>query len=151
MPSSLRFSLSVSINFKLPILNFKAENFKVKTDSTVHEGRYSVVAVANAAMYGYNFTIAPQAKLTDGLLDVVFIKEAPLARTMINSWRMLNKTLDKSKIVDIVKTSEVVISVDKPYYYHVDGESFQFDSELHFQVVPSSLNMLFPKNSHVLN
>jgi len=132
------------------LVKFKAENYHVKTDEQTVEGAFSLIAVANAAMYGYNFTIAPKAKLTDGLLDVVFVKEAPLARTVINSWRMLNSSLDKSKLVDIIKTKEVTISIDKPYYYHVDGESFQFDTELHFKVVPLSLTMLFPENSPLI-
>ncbi len=134
------------------IVKFKAENYTVTTsENKTINGAFSVIAVANAAMYGYNFTIAPKAKLTDGLLDVVFVKEASLARTMINSWRMLNNSIHKSKLVDIIKTKEVQISLDKPYYYHVDGESFKFDSELHFKIVPKSLNVLFPLNSHVLD
>jgi len=133
------------------MLKFKAENFTVKTDSGIIEGAYTLVAVANSAMYGYNFTIAPQANLTDGLLDIVFIKDASLARTFLNSWRMLNNSLEKSKLVNIVRSKEVVVSLEKPYYYHVDGESYQFETELHFKVVPLSLNMLFPKESHVLN
>lgn len=133
------------------MLKFKAENFVVKTDSGTIEGAFTVVAIANSAMYGYNFTIAPQAKLTDGLLDVVFIKDASLARTFLNSWRMLNSSLEKSKLVNIIRSKEVVVSLEKPYYYHVDGESNQFESDLHFKVVPLSLNMLFPQESPVLN
>lgn len=133
------------------MLKFKAENYKVKTDSQTIEGAYSIIAVANAAMYGYNFSIAPKAKLTDGLLDVVFIRDAPLAKTLLNSWRMLNNTMDKSQLVDIIKTKEVIVSTDKPYYYHVDGESYQFDTDLHFKVVPNSLNVLLPKDTTVID
>ncbi len=132
------------------IVKFSAEKYHVQTDEEQIIGAYSIIAVANAAMYGYNFTIAPKAKLTDGLLDVVFVKEAPLVKTLLNSWRMLNNTLDKSKLVEIIKTKEVIISTEKPYYYHVDGESFQFDTDLHFKIVPKSLNVLFPEDSDVL-
>ncbi len=133
------------------MLKFKAEKYVVKTDNETIEGVYTLIAVANSAMYGYNFTIAPNAELMDGLLDVVFIKNASLARTFLNSWRMLNNSLDKSRLVNIIKSKEVVVSMNKPYYYHVDGESFEFENELHFKVVPLSLNLHFPPESRVLN
>lgn len=126
------------------LIKFKAETYSVKTEDETIEGPFSVIAVANAAMYGYNFTIAPLAELTDGLLDVVLIKEAPLLRTVGASWRLLNNSLDKSPLVEIKKTREVLISLDKPYYYHIDGESGTFEKELHFKIHPLSLKMLFP-------
>jgi len=126
------------------LVKFKAEHYKIKLDDEEITGDYTVVAVANAAMYGYNFNIAPLAKLTDGLLDVVFIKKAPLLRIIGSSWRMLNKTLHKSPLVDIKKSKSVVVSMDKPYYYHVDGESKTFNDPLHFKVVPASLKVLLP-------
>lgn len=132
------------------ILKFKAQTFNIRTDQKTNEGKYTIVAVANAAMYGYNFTIAPKAELSDGLLDIVMIKEAGLAKTLLSSWRMLNKSLHKSKLVEIVKSKEAFIVTNKPSYYHIDGESRKFDSELHFKVIPASLNMLFPKNTRLV-
>lgn len=129
------------------LIKFKAETYSVKTENETINGPFSVIAVANAAMYGYNFTIAPLAQLTDGLLDVVLIKKAPILRTMGASWRLLNNSLDKSPLVDIKKAKEVIISLDKPYYYHIDGESGTFESELHFKIHPASLNMLFPPDN----
>lgn len=133
------------------LIKFKAEDYTVQTDNEKIQGPYSVIAVANAAMYGYNFTIAPLAELTDGLLDVVFVKKAPLIRTIGASWRLLNNSLYKSPLVEIKKTKEVIISIDKPYYYHIDGESFEFNEDLHFKVVPKSLKVLFPEDKIHMN
>jgi len=128
------------------MMKFKAEHFDVKMDGESVKGHFTVVAVANAAMYGYNFNIAPFAKLRDGLLDIVFIKEAPLLRTIGASWRLLNKSIYKSPLVEVKKSKEVRLRLDKPYYYHVDGESKRFEDELHFKVIPKSLKILLPKD-----
>ena len=40
---------------------FKAERFKVRIDNETIEGAFTTIAVANSAMYGYNFTVAPLA------------------------------------------------------------------------------------------
>ena len=132
------------------VFRFTPEEFKIITDTGSQTGKYSVVAVANSAMYGYNFTIAPQAKLADGLLDVVLIKDASILRTVLSSWRMLNNSIQKSNLVEVMQSKEVRISLDKPYYYHIDGESFEFDNELHFKIVPQSLHILMPTESKSL-
>ena len=129
------------------MLKFKAEKFHVEIDNEVIDGNFTTIAVANAAMYGYNFTIAPSADLTDGYLDVVFVHEAPLLRTIGASWRMLNNSLDKSSLVSIKRSKEVLISVENPYYFHLDGESFTFDKDLHFKINPLSIKVLFPPSN----
>ncbi len=126
------------------IMNFKAENFLVELGDEKIEGHFTSIAIANASMYGYNFSVAPKAELSDGLLDVVFIKEASVLRTLSSSWRMLNKSIDKSRLVKVKKVNAVSIETDKPYYYHVDGESFKFNHKLNFKLNPKSLNVLFP-------
>ena len=126
------------------MIKFKAERFKVQIDDGIIEGEFTTVAVANAAMYGYNFTVAPSADLSDGLMDVVFIHNAPLLRTLSTSWRMLNKSLDKSKLVSVKRSQKVVITTENPYFYHIDGESYSFEEPLHFEMNPSSINVLFP-------
>ncbi len=133
------------------IATFKAENFRVEVDKELIEGPFTTIAVANSAMYGYNFTVAPLAELSDGLLDIVFVKEASVLRTIGASWRMLNKSLYKSPLVDIKKSKEVKISTNKPYFFHIDGESYKFESELHFKINPQSISVLFPKDRMNLN
>ena len=127
------------------IRKYKAQKFKIQLDDETLEDKFNIVAVANAAMYGYNFNIAPLAKLNDGLLDIVIMKDAPLIKTLASSWRMLNSTIDKSPLVQVKKSKEAIISLDRPYYYHIDGESMAFEGPLHFKVVPNSLTIMLPQ------
>lgn len=147
-----KIDASTSRGFKLylntiakEIINFKAETFRILVDDEFIEDKFSIIAVANAAMYGYNFNIAPTAKLSDGLMDVILIKKASKIKTLLSSWRMLNNTMDKNKLVTIKQAREVRIQLDKPYYYHIDGEGHSFEGELHFKVVPQSLKLVLPK------
>ena len=132
------------------VFKFKAKEYTLLLDDEEITGAYTVVAVANAAMYGYNFNIAPKAKLTDGLFDIILIKDAPLLRSLCSSWRLLNKSIEKSALVDVKKSKEVRLSLNEPYYYHIDGESHTFDEELHFKVIPKSLNILLPKEKSLV-
>ncbi len=129
------------------IVKFKQTKFSVTLDNEKVEGEFTTVVVANSSMYGYNFHISPLSELTDGFLDVVFIKKASLVRTFFSSWRFFNKTLHKSSLVDIKKSKEAIISVMEPYYFHIDGEGFMFENDLHFKMKPLSINVLFPEGS----
>lgn len=126
------------------IFNFRANSFTVKIDENTIQGEYTTVAIANAAMYGYNFTVAPLAEMTDGLFDIVFIKKASIFRTLLSSWRMLNNTLHKSRLVEVKKGQKVSVSTNGEYYYHIDGESDKFTNILNFEMWPKSINVLFP-------
>lgn len=138
------FSMYLSLVMK-EMIKFKAEEYEILFDGKRIQGAYTTIAVANAPMYGYNFTIAPQAELTDGLFDIVLLKEASVMRTILASWRMLNRTVDKSSLVEVHKAKAVTIISKKPYYFHIDGESYKFEDKLTFRMDPSSLKVLFPK------
>lgn len=102
------------------------------------------VNVANASMFGYNFTIAPQASLQDQVLDLVMIRDAPKYQYIVNGWRFLNKSIDKSKFVEIRQVTSVQISADVPVPFHIDGEGMEPVTDLDFWINPRSLKILVP-------
>jgi len=105
-------------------------------------GRFAAVAVANASMYGYNFTIAPTAALDDGLLDIMLIKESSILDYALLAPRFLNKTLHQSRIVESYQTDHVRITLEKEDYFHIDGEGFQAPRQLDFRIHPKSLSVI---------
>lgn len=128
-------------------INFKAKKFKIQIDKGTLEEEYGVVVVANAAMYGYNFTIAPEAELTDGLFDLVLIKKASLIRYFLSSWRFLNKSIHKSSLIEIIKTKTIIMECEDGNYYHLDGEGYKSPTSLNFKMFPKSLKVMFPKET----
>jgi len=104
-----------------------------------------VVEVANAQMFGYNFVIAPQAKLNDGILDVLFVKKVPKWRYLFSLWRFFNQTSHKSSLVKVFKGKNIQIISPEIMPVHVDGEGYYLEKELNFQIQPSSLEVLVPR------
>ncbi len=109
---------------------------------TVAEETALVIEVANAQMFGYNFVIAPQAKLNDGILDVLLVKKVPKWRYLFSLWRFFNQTFHKSSLVKTFAGRRIVIRSDQDMPVHVDGEGYYLGKELVFEVVPSSLQVL---------
>ncbi|MBK8519205.1 MAG: diacylglycerol kinase family lipid kinase [Saprospiraceae bacterium] len=122
---------------------FRYMNLHIKTPSVSWENEYAMATIANASMYGYNFSIAPRAKINDGQFDVVLVKKAPVFKYFSLALRMLFKSLDKSPLVTYFTGSEMQISTKDATYYHLDGEGYKStQNEFVFKVDPQSLYLL---------
>lgn len=125
--------------------NFKPTKLKITIDGQKVSGSYAAAVVANASMYGYNFTVSPTATLQDGKMDVMLIKEAPLYKYFFESYRFLNRSLHKSSITEEYQGREIKIVLDDTDYIHVDGEGYEAELALDFVIRPRSLKVLVPE------
>lgn len=128
-------------------IKYKNQIYKIQyDDSETVEAKFLSITVANASMFGYNFTIAPNADLSDGVLDVVHIKDAPKYKYFANMHRFLNRTILKTPLTHLKFAKKISIKSDQPMYYHVDGEGMIGEDELVFSILPGSLKVLVPIN-----
>jgi YegS/Rv2252/BmrU family lipid kinase len=92
-------------------------------DKDLPEGEYLIGAVSNGKVFGKGMKIAPDAKLDDGLFDVVLIKGMKALEFCMNAWRVYAGThlshpkisLIRGKKIDAVPESseeDVLIEVD---------------------------------------
>jgi YegS/Rv2252/BmrU family lipid kinase len=140
--NSFRGFIPYFINTLRESINFKYLKLHLKTKDKEWEGEYAMAVIANGSVYGYDFTIAPQALLNDGQFDIVLVKRTQVFRYFFLVPRMLNKTIHKSSLVNYFKTDEITIVNKLGGYFHVDGEGFVCDESIHFKVQPSSLLLL---------
>lgn len=126
-------------------IKYKNQVYKIRyDDAEVIEDKFLSVTIANASMFGYNFTIAPNADLSDGVLDVVHIKDAPKYKYFANMHRFLNRTILKTPLTHLKFVRKISITSDEPIYFHVDGEGMITEEELVFSIIPASLKVLLP-------
>ena len=138
--------------FKLSLqeaLRFKFPRYSITIDDQLIERDCIVVEVANAPMFGYNFLIAPQAKLNDGLLDVVIIKKAAKWRYLLSFWRFFSGTIQKSSLVETYVAEKVKIKINDQTPVHVDGEGYMVNRDLKFSLNKLSLRVLTPNKPTV--
>lgn len=124
-------------------INFKYMHLTISTPEKQLSGYYAMIAVANGSMYGYDFSIAPGAKITDGLFEVVLMRKAPVFRYFGTALLMFIKSLHKSGVVDIIQCNEMIVSTKDAGYYHLDGEGYKTEREtFNFKIHPSSLFLI---------
>ncbi len=124
---------------------YEMQPFDIQVNGQKFSRRCLLVEVANAPIYGYGFSIVPQAKPNDGLLEVLVVKAAPKWRYLLESWRFLNHSFHKSGLSESFTGREVVITPAAPTCCHLDGEGFDLQGEARFTIVPSSLRVMVPK------
>ncbi|MEU2234514.1 MULTISPECIES: diacylglycerol kinase family protein [Streptomyces] len=104
------------------VLAWKPAAYRITIDGVRHERTGYTVVAANSGFYGFGRNIAPDARVDDGLLDVVVIKEAPkrLFFAMMNELKTGAHV--KRPQVEILRGEEVRIEADRPLPYGADGE-----------------------------
>jgi diacylglycerol kinase family enzyme len=80
-------------------LKYKPETYEINDETGTKKYEAFLISCANASQYGNDAYIAPQASMSDGLMDVIIMEPFDVLEAPQISIDMFNKTLDKhSKI-----------------------------------------------------
>lgn len=125
-------------------------NIKFKMDDDLSNESMVMLTVANGAVEGGNFKVAPIANNTDGLLDVVTVR--PLNALLLLPLLPLFLIAKQHwySIVSFRKCRKLNLTSDKAVPLHVDGEQCGMEvKELDLVLIPGGLRVLKPVNSTV--
>ena len=123
-------------------LRYHSEIYTIEDEMGTHRYSAYLVSCANASQYGNNAYIAPQASMSDGLLDVIVIEPFSILDAAHVGFDLMNKTLNKSNLVKTFKTKKVLIHRQKEGPIHFDGEPMMMDKELEIRVVEKGIKMI---------
>ncbi len=125
-------------------LFYKPKNYELDIDGMKIVRRALFVVFANSGQFGYNATIAPNAKIDDGLIDVCIVQKAPLIKMPILMHQLFKGTVDTSEYIEIFKTRQVKVKRSKNRRVNLDGESVKLSKYLTVKVNPASLKVIIP-------
>lgn len=124
------------------IAKYKPQTYRLEIDGKPFNREAFMLSFANSSQYGNNAHIAPNASVQDGLLDICVIKPFPLWRFFEMGMRMITKTSDKTKYVEILRGKKISIKRNSPGPVHLDGEPQITGTENFIEVVPDSLRVI---------
>jgi diacylglycerol kinase (ATP) len=110
----------------------------------VVETRTILVAAALGTTYGARFRLAPEARLDDGLFDVVWSEEVNRAEVLRLVPAALGGTLLKHPKVHLARAREVGVELAEEVPAHVDGEILEPTRVFRARVLPGALRVLAP-------
>ncbi len=103
-------------------LKYKPETYEVEDDTGARKYKAFLIACANASQYGNNAYIAPNATMTDGLMDVVIMEPFTAFDAPQISIDMFNRTLDQNSKIKAFKAERIHIHRSEPGAIHYDGD-----------------------------
>lgn len=121
--------------------SYKNQDYTLTVDGRTFERNAWLIAVANSQQYGNNLTVAPKAKLDDGLIDLTILDRIPPEHLAITVPLAFTKVFDLSGHVEMMKAREIIIEGNLDKWVNIDGEGENMGKTLHFKVLPSSLKM----------
>jgi diacylglycerol kinase (ATP) len=130
----------------LMLRDFAGTSAIVRVDGHRVSRRMLMLVASNIQLYGIFFTVAPNAALDDGLLDVLCFQGLHPARGLIHFIRLIfRKHMDDPR-VDVYRASRVEIRTRRPLPVHVDGECIG-NTPVTLEVVPRSLKLMVPRSA----
>ena len=103
-------------------LKYKPETYVLEDENGTNQYKAFLISCANASQYGNNAYIAPQASMSDGLIDVIIMEPFDVFEAPQISIDMFNKTLDKNSKIKTFRCKKLHIHRSKPGVIHYDGD-----------------------------
>ena len=105
--------------------------------------------IANGKEFGYGFEIASGASLTDGLLDLVIVKEMNILKGIRFVWDGWFKRLEKNKNCLFRKGQKIIIQTNSMNYFQTDGDAHSCEGICTFVICEKSLQVIIPKHKQI--
>lgn len=129
-------------------------HFNIVVNNREHNVRAFFISIANSNQFGNEVTIAPQAQLNDGKLDVVVVNHMNKAKII---WAVIKQIRsgkvrpiegkEKVKGVYYFQTSHLTIANFNLAPLHIDGDPVETSEEIKIDVIPNAFRLHVPFSS----
>ena len=135
------YAVSAAVN----VVKGIGEHYVVEVNGEVIDGNHTFVCVCNGRYYGGGFNPIPEADPSDGMLDVLVVKEVSRAQVPALIGKYKNgRYKELSHVARYIRTDRVKIICDKPTPINLDGE-LRMAREIEMQVAKQKIRFFYPK------
>lgn len=131
----------------LESLKYRPETYELEMDGSTLRYKAFLIACGNASQYGNNAYIAPQATLTDGLLDVTILEPFTVLDVPSLSFQLFNKTIDQNSRIKTFRCQTLRIHRSKPGVVHFDGDPMMMGNNIDVKIIQKGLQVIVPRTT----
>lgn len=121
---------------------YKPELYRIQVGENVVERKSFFAAVCNGSQFGNDFTIAPQADLMDGSLELIEVRKPSLLQVPKLALNALQRKFDQNELVNVMHGKSFTIEREREGLVNIDGEPLEMGKLLAFRVCSSALHMV---------
>ena len=123
-------------------LTYQPETYEIENEEGTMKYKAWLIACGNASQYGNDAYIAPQASLTDGLMDVTIMEPFKVLDVPSLSFQLFNKTIDQNSRVKTMRAKKIKIHRVNDGVMHFDGDPLMAGKELEVEIIPAGLRVI---------
>ncbi len=112
-------------------------------------GSGPVAIVCNGRQTGGGIQVAPRARIDDGLLDVLVVRQIP-AVALLTAARELQELSVDGDYISYWQTPWVEVHAEETIPVNLDGEPVRF-STVRYEAVPGAIRLIVPSNCPLLS
>lgn len=128
-------------------VKFNPEEYVIEAGGQVLTERAFLVVCCNASQYGNNAFIAPDASVTDGVLDLAIVHAGnPFSHALLGL-DLLTGFIGKNALVDIIRVKSASIHRKKAGAAHIDGDPHVMPADISISCVPGSIKLFSPTSN----
>lgn len=125
------------------LARWRPADFEVEVDGERRSFAGWSVVVANTSVYGGGMYIAPDARIDDGLLDVVLSAKTSRLHFLRSMPRVFNGTHVREPSVTVLRGREVRVAASRPFEVYADGDPIAV-LPVEIRALPAAVNVLLP-------
>jgi YegS/Rv2252/BmrU family lipid kinase len=122
---------------------WRPARWELVLDGEPHSFTGYSVAVCNSGVFGGGMRLAPDAKLDDGMLEVVTVGDIPKHKYLGSLPKVFNGTHILEPGVELRQAREVAFHADRPFNVQADGDPIA-DLPATVRVQPGALRVMVP-------
>lgn len=123
-------------------VKYKPETYEITLDDATTHHKAFLISCANASQYGNNAYIAPQASMSDGLMDIIIMEPFNVLEAPQIAIDMFSKTLDKSSKIKTFQTKHLHIHRSHPGVIHYDGDPVMTGADIDIHLEEKGIRIL---------
>jgi YegS/Rv2252/BmrU family lipid kinase len=128
-------------------LTYQPETYEIENASGTARYKAFLIACANASQYGNNAYIAPQASLTDGMMDITVLEPFTVLDVPALSFQLFNKTIDQNSRIKTFRCQTLRIHRSKPGVVHFDGDPMMMGENVDVKIMKKGLQVIVPRDA----
>jgi diacylglycerol kinase (ATP) len=121
---------------------YTPQSYKITIDGKNIETKAFLITIANAGQWGNDVFIAPQAELSDGVLNISILKPFSYFSIPLMGIKLFSKKIHTSRILQSEKGKQIDISFHGELPAHYDGEPMMASGSISISIMPLSLNVV---------
>jgi lipid kinase YegS len=112
-------------------------------------GSGPVAIIGNGRQTGGGVQVAPRARIDDGLLDILAVREIP-ALALLTAARELQELSPDGEYISYWQTPWAEVCTEEEIPVNLDGEPVRFSS-VRYEAVPKAIQLIVPPNCPLLS